>query len=229
MAHPEPVVRLMAARASARILAEWTGPGRDEAGAAFAEALKNSELPVGTAGETLLLLERAAPVVLGWLLSLPETPAFLLRAALDSVGRLGLVEFAYDAGARVNHRDREVRAAALRAMGRLGRVPTRARTAVVIALSDDTEFVRVQAARAAAFVPARLAVMALRGALGDQSWWVRRAAAESLLRQNRWGVAVLRKAARSHPDHFASDMAAQVLLDAGILQARDAPASRRMA
>jgi HEAT repeat protein len=87
---------------------------------------------------------------------------------------------------------------------------------VVIALVDDTEFVRIQAARAAAFVPEANAVTALYEALGDRSWWVRRASAESLLARDAWGISALKKAATSHPDRYAKDMAAQVLLDAGV-------------
>lgn len=133
------------------------------------------------------------------------------------MGRLGLVQLAYEAGARITHKDPEVRAAALRALGRLRRVPSRARDAVIIALADDTEFVRIQAARAAAFVPAESAVTALYQSLSDRSWWVRRASADSLLGEGAWGVSSLQKAAASHPDRYARDMAAQVLRDAGFV------------
>jgi hypothetical protein len=57
---------------------------------------------------------------------------------------------------------------------------------------------------------------ALYEALGDRSWWVRRAAAESLAARDAWGVDALKKASVSHPDRFARDMAAQVLLDGGV-------------
>src|SRR3989442_14967836 len=170
MASPRPVLRLMAARAASRTIASWSGPGLDEAIRSFTEALATSELPVGAAVEMLVLLERAAPTGLSRLLTQAETPAFPVRAALESVGRLRLVELAYEVGTRVTHPDREVRSAALRALGRLGRVPLRARGAVVIALTDDTEFVRVQAARAAAFVAAGDALVALYESLGDLSW-----------------------------------------------------------
>jgi HEAT repeat protein len=213
----------MAARAAARTLSEWAGPGRAEAFGAFSDALSWADLPAGALAETLLLLDRSASGVVARLLSDPNSPPVALRATLDAVGRLHLVEFAYEAGVWIGHQDPEVRAAALRALGRLGRVPMRARDAVVIALADDTEFVRVQAARAAAYVPARIAVNALHGSLGDRSWWVRRAAAESLLNRGRWGIATLRKAARAHRDRFARDMAAQVLLDGGIVHAEEIP------
>ena len=223
MTSPEPVVRLMATRAAARTLSEWFGPGRAEAFQAFAEALPRADLPAGAMAETLLLAEDNASGVVARLLAGPDPPPRVLRATLDAVGRLRLMEFAYEAAVWINHSDPEVRAAALRALGRLGRVPMRARDAVVIALMDDAEFVRVQAARAAAFVPARIAVTALYQALGDWSWWVRRAAAESMLHRGKWGMAALKKAARSHTDGFARDMAAQVMSDAGFLRAEGVP------
>jgi len=226
MASSRPALRLMAARAAARIIASWSGPGLDEAIRSFCDGLVASELPVGAAAEALVLLERSAPAVIARLLSQSDAPAFLLRAALDSVGRLRLVEFAYEAGTRVTHRDREVRSAGLKALGRLGRVPVRARSAVLIALTDDTEFVRVQAARAAAFVPAIDALVALHESLGDLSWWVRRASAESLLRLGRRGLSVLARAARFHPDRFAREMASQVLLDSGLVIPREIPGLR---
>src|SRR6185503_4952075 len=179
--------------------------------------------------ESLLLMEGNAPGVVGRLLADVDASPLVLRASLDAVGRLHLVEFAYEAAVWIGHPHPEVRAAALRALGRLERVPTRARDAVAIALADDTEFVRVQAARAAAFVPARLAVASLYKSLGDRSWWVRRAAAESLLHRGRWGIATLKKAARAHQDRFARDMAAQVLLDGGAVPMAEVPSLKATA
>jgi HEAT repeat protein len=206
----------MAARAAARTLAAWNGPGRYEASADFAESLAAVDLPAGAITEVLILLEDATLQVTARLMADPNLSAPLTRACLDAIGRLGLSPLAYEAGPRITHRDPEVRAAALRALGRLARVPARARDAVIIALADDTEFVRIQAARAAAFIPEASAVTALYEALGDRSWWVRRASAESLVARDAWGIAALKKAATFHPDRYAKDMAAQVLVDAGV-------------
>jgi HEAT repeat protein len=213
--HPQPVVRFMAGRAAARTLAVWSGPEREAGVVSFAEALGRANLPAGVLGEILILLGGAAPAVLARMLAEPNLPPAPSRACLDTVGRTGLVQLAYEAGALATHQDPEVRAAALRTLGRLRRVPARARDAVIIALADDTEFVRIQAARAAAYVPEDSALIALSHSLGDQSWWVRRASAESLLERGEWGVTSLQAAAASHPDRFAMDMAAQVLRDGG--------------
>jgi HEAT repeat protein len=214
---PRAPVRLMAARALARTLAAWTqGPGRDHATASFVGGLETAGLPPGAAGETLQLLEDAAPDVLSRLFSRVSLPVSLLRAALDAVGRLGLSQFTPNLVPRITHHDREVRAAALRALGRLGRSPMQARVAIVIALNDDTEFVRIQAARAAGRLPQRMAVPLLLDSMGDPSWWVRRASAEALLGMGPKGIAALRRASRGHSDRFARDMSAQVLRDAGM-------------
>jgi HEAT repeat protein len=210
------IVRLMAARAAARTLGAWHGPGRYEAEASFAESLAVIDLPAGAVTEVLILLETATLGVTARLMADPKLPAQLVRACLDAIGRAGLSSLSYEAGPWIAHTDPEVRAAALRAMGRLARVPMRARDAVIIALADDTEFVRIQAARAAAFVSEPSAITALYEALGDRSWWVRRASAESLVARDAWGVDALKKAAVAHPDRYARDMAAQVLVDAGV-------------
>jgi HEAT repeat protein len=214
---PRPPVRLMVARACARTLAEWTpGPGRDQAAAAFVAGLERADLPPGAAGETLQLLEGVAPEVLSRLLRRAAPSAPLLRGALNATGRLGLADMADAVVPRITHPDREVRAAALRALSRFPRVPTDARDALVIALNDDTEYVRVQAARAAGRLPQRLGIPLLYDSIGDPSWWVRRASAEALLRMGTKGIAALRRASRKHADRFARDMSEQVLLDAGL-------------
>jgi len=212
--HPKPVVRLMAARAAARTLATWGEPGRDDAIIAFAESLAVLNLPAGAVTEVLILLRNAGPAVAARLMAHSNLSPPVARACLDAIGRLGLVQLAYEVASHATHPDPEVRAAALRALARLRRVPQRARDVVIIALADDTEFVRVQAARAAAFIQAENALAALYQSLGDRSWWVRRASAESLLGSGGWGAEALKKAARSHPDRFAREMAAQVLIDA---------------
>ncbi len=212
---PSEVERLMASRAAARTLAEFpAGPERESGAAAFAGTLARSGLPAGAAGEMLLLLDKAAPPVLERPLAIPELPVPLLRAGVDAIGRLGLVDLSGVPAGVAAHPDPEVRASALRAMGRIGTLPGDAGESVVRSLHDDIEFVRVQATRAAGLLPRRTALPALWNGLGDPSWWVRRASAESLHRLGEPGALTLRQAAARHPDRFARDMAAQVLRDA---------------
>ena len=209
------VGRLMAGRAIARILADWPpGPARDEACAAFTSALEAAPLPAGATAEIIQLLEWSAPPIVRSLLAGERQRPELLRAAADAVGRLGLHDLKGQVGQWITHPDPEVRSAALRSLSRLGRVPLNLSEDLVAALDDQTEFVRVQAAHAAAGLPATLVLPILYEAMGDRSWWVRRASAESLLRLGTAGRTALEKAARSHPDRFARDMSAQVMADA---------------
>ena len=218
----EPIIRLMAGRALAGTLAEWP-PGLEQthAAAAFTETLKEATLPSGAAGEVLLLLEDAARPVLATLLVTTAAHPKILRAALDAAGRLGLSQLKGKVGLSITHPDPEVRAAALRALARLGECPSNFADDLVTALDDQTEFVRVQAARATIGLPQKLVVPLLYETMADRSWWVRRASAESLLRLGTGGRAALRRAAEGHPDRFARDMSAQVLTDAGEMEPTD--------
>ena len=104
-------------------------------------------------------------------------------------------------------------------------MPETAEATLLHAVGDEVDFVRVQAAHAAAFVPAEAALPALEPRLEDASWWVRRAAAASLARLGELGVATVKRAAESHPDKAAREMAVQILLEADELT----PAAARLA
>lgn len=225
LADREPAVRLMALRSLARSLARMPeGPRYDRAVLGMAEAVMTSPIPPGAVEEAMLLLEGAAPRVLGMVLaaSPDDQRAGLVARAIDAVGRLKLLELADDVAAHVAGPDAEVRAAALRALGRLGILPPAAAAGVAGALGDEVEFVRVQAARTAMLLPPGVARPALWRGLGDESWWVRRAAAHGLMGLGVDGPDLLRRASRTHPDRYARQMAFQVLLDAGRLDANRA-------
>jgi HEAT repeat protein len=83
-------------------------------------------------------------------------------------------------------------------------------------LDDDIEFVRVVAVRAARRQPLPHVLALLIERLGDSSWWVRKGAAETLAAMGPAGEEALFEAAESHPDRYARDMAAQVIVDSGI-------------
>jgi HEAT repeat protein len=254
LADPQITVRLMALRGLARTIARMpTQTDKHRSAMALCDRLRVADLPGGAIEECFLLLEDTAPMVLRNLLERPEISSFgvedwaadtrgirrrgkapgfrtrgpgsLLRAALDASGRLKLLELGERVGEFVAYQDPEVRAAAIRAARRLGYLPEAAESALVAALHDHVEFVRVQAAHAAVLLPPESAAAALWGLLGDQSWWVRRAAGESLVQISGTGVRELGRAAHSHPDRYARQMAVQILLDGGHL---DPAGARRL-
>ena len=213
-------VRLMALRSLARSLARMPeGAARDRAILGFSEVVMTSDIPAGAVEEAVLLLEDAAPRVLGIMLAAGpgDRRAGLVARAADAVGRLKLLQLARDVAMHLTDAEPEVRAAALRALGRVGILPAGHEPSVVAALQDDVEFVRVQAAHTATLLPGRVAETQLWALLGDESWWVRKAAANALLRLGARGPRVLERAGRTHPDRYARHMAVQVLLDAGRL------------
>jgi HEAT repeat protein len=223
--HPKPVVRRMAVRAAAGTLATMPpAPGRDGPEARFTAALKGASLKSGVAQESLLLLETRAGAVLRGLLAEPDLDDRLRWVVLETIGRLGLADMAPQVAPSTTHPDPELRAAAFRALHRLGSVPDQAPAPLLDALRDEVDFVRVQASHAAACLPAEVALPALEPLLGDDSWWVRRAAAAAMARLGADGVAAVRRAAEAHPDQGAREMAVQILLEAGVLD----PAAARL-
>jgi HEAT repeat protein len=213
----EPAIRLMALRSVARSLARMPeGPLRDRGILGFSEAVRTAAIPPGAVEECLLLLESAAPPVLAILLAASHDPPLLARV-IDAVGRLKLLELGEQVAVHLEHPEAEVRAAALRTLGRLGYLPASAEASAAAALEDPTEFVRVQASRTAMLLPREVARSALWERLGDESWWVRRAAAQTLMGLGAEGPRLLQGAGTGHPDRFARHMAVQVLLDSGRL------------
>lgn len=215
--HPKPVVRRMAIRAAAGTLATMTPEEPDDPGERFIQSLKGSTLRAGVIEEALLLLETRSAGVLRRLLAEPDLPDSLLWVVTEAIGRLGLADMAEDVAASTTHPDPELRAAAFRALRRLELVPASAQQPLLVALEDEVDFVRVQASHAAAFLPAEVALDALWPRLEDDSWWVRRAAAGAMAKYGDEGLAAVMRAAETHRDQSARDMAVQILLEAGAL------------
>ena len=215
IADHEPVVRVAAARAGVRTLAA-VPPGRDrDVGAAdLIQALETNRLPRGVVEEVLLLGEDAAPQLVGELLLRLDVPIASLKAGLNAAGRLQLFSFTDELIRFVDHADPEIRAAAFRAFRSIGYLPPEAEPAVIAALDDPVEFVRIHASRAARLLAVETALPVLWNVLGDPSWWVRRAAARSLANLGDAGRRELAIASAAHPDRYARDMASQVLRDA---------------
>jgi HEAT repeat protein len=217
----EPSVQNMALRAASRTIAAMR-PGPERVTAVTALLRKLSSRPIGRTAldRALLLLEDAAEPLIIAVLRGSGTDPVLISSCLDSAGRLGLTELAPEIGGYIRTGEAvEVRAAALRALAALRApvalsvLPASALADLRAALSDGEDIVRTQAARAAYLLPADEAVPALVALLGDRSWWVRRAAGNSLHRVPTAGNAALIRASQDNPDRFARDMAAQVLRD----------------
>lgn len=211
---PNLAVSVAAARAAARTLARIDDVvGRVRGAMDLVAAAEAGRLPYGVLEEVVVLSEDSASSVIDALLMSASRRPAALRAALDGIGRLQLLVFAEEVVPYLLHPDLEVRAAALRAVNRLGFLPPSSRGIVVTALHDPVDFIRIHATAAARLLPRPQAVSLLTHALGDRSWWVRRAAADALVALGPGGLAQLGEAARDHPDRFARDMAAQALRD----------------
>jgi hypothetical protein len=189
----DPAIRALALRAVARsIAAVEDGAARDRAAIDLASALARRQFSRGSLDEALLLLEKAAPAAVTSILTDPSADTTLVASALDTVGRLKLSELVGTVCARLQpDAPAEVQAAALRALA--------------------NEILRTQACHAAGVRPPEQLRRELVPLLGDPSWWVRRAAATSLIRAGGEGRRLLTWAAMAHPDRYGRDMANEVL------------------
>lgn len=202
-----PVIRRAALRAAARIHSALSPQRRREHTGTFVAALRSCGLPAEVVAEALGLLGDAAPAILPPLLSDPSLPPSILRGAIQAVGRHRSSAFVHLVQSFASHPDAEARAAAWRALGSIGRLPPSGTDLIRASVRDDQAFVRVHATRAAALLPVGDAIEVLWGRLGDRSWWVRLAAAETLRGLGPEGEESLAQAATRHPDAFARDMA----------------------
>ena len=208
------IISVAAARAAARTLARIEDLfDRDRGAAALGRALDEAELPFGIVEEVVVLSEEAATSLIQVLLLQERPRSAAVRAAVDGIGRLKLLVFAEEVVRFLRDPDDEVRAAALRAVSRLGFLPESSHGIVIAALTDDVDFIRIHATGAVRFLPRPQALSLLSDRLGDRSWWVRRAAADALVALGPAGLAELGRAARAHPDRFARDIAEQALRD----------------
>lgn len=198
LGHRDPTVRFAAARACARVAdAETT---RD-----LAERLATLRFGPRAWLEVLLLL-RSPDAVVDRLLDSADHAA--RWAAIETAGRRHLLRFAEHVADLIGDADPEIRAAALRALAKLGYPPLGREGLLLAATQDGTDYVRLQAVRVLALVSDAWVAPVLWQRLGDPSFYVRQAAAHAL---EAVDADLLRQASASHPDRFARSMALQEL------------------
>lgn len=140
------------------------------------------------------------------------------KLALEALGDAGSTEALGFALPRLNSEDAELRATAVRLLGKLG---TLDHIPQLLARLEDSEwFVRAAAARALEWMASQTrdsmtrhhkeCCRLLGARLKDKSWWVRANAARGLARQGQLGVDVLFQAAESD-DNYARDAALAAL------------------
>jgi hypothetical protein len=215
----------MAIRALARSVAAIPGPAeRSFASRLLVHGLRPTTVAQGLWEEALFRLGDGAAPAVGVLLAEGDGPTGQRVAALNTAGRLKLVELADAVVGQLDADAPDVRAAALRCLAAWDQLPPWSQGKVLAALEDPHEGVRVQATHAAGLLPADLACTRLLVQLADASWAVRRAAGRSFLRVGPAGRTLLEHVARSQWDDFARDMAVHVLSDV-----RDGPAAESSA
>lgn len=209
----EMAVRVMAVRALARSAASFEDPGaRGEAARVLVDLLGRANIPAGAIEEAFLVVGPAAPDVLRVTLVTSQRSS-LVAAALDATGRLHCADLIDEISIHLESADADTRSASWRAVDGVGVLPSNASVKLDAAMRDTAQHVRGQAARAARLLPPADATQKLVHLLADPSWWVRRAAARSLVQVGDEGVSALREASEKHRDRFARHIALEVLVE----------------
>ena len=207
-------VRTMTVRTVARCIAAMPRGAQSPVSLEFLDHLRQKKFGRGEIDEALLLMEGGAEPLVKDVLAGDRDRPELVAACLDATRRLRFeLPDPLAVGALGRDRPSEVRSAAFRLLASMARLPAGAGPAVRDGLVDDEEIVRIQAARAARLLPPDEAIAGLDVLLGDRSWWVRKAAAETLPEIPGRGPAALIAASNDQPDRYGRDMAAQVLRD----------------
>ncbi|GGO35754.1 HEAT repeat domain-containing protein [Deinococcus humi] len=207
--HWHPEIRALALLALSRSVGrlELQRTERTSRVLALHSAIARGEFSVGQVQEALTLLGGAGRVLVQELLL--GAPDILRAATLDVLARQRTGMLEREVLTLLSSANAELRAGALRVLVSSTQVPAESAQTVMDLTEDPTAFVRLQATKAAAYldpVPAgRLWAL-----LGDPHWWVRRAAAQSLLCVPD-GERLLSDAAVSHADRYARDIARTAL------------------
>lgn len=203
--HPHRDIRALALLALSRSVGrlDLRRPERTVRVLALHGAISGGQFSTGQVQETLTLLGDAGlPLSRELLLTAPDT---LKNAALDVLARQRVRSLDVTVTTLLGNDNPELRAGALRVLTSSGTLNPDLHSRVLTLTEDDVPFVRVQATRAAALIDP-LPCARLWTLLGDTHWWVRRAAAQGLLRAPG-GQVLLRQAATRHSDRYARDAA----------------------
>ena len=219
--HRHPEIRALALLALSRSVGRLGLRGHEQTSCvrALHGAITRGEFSVGQVQEALTLMgEAGGELVRELLLGAPD----ILRAAtLDVLARQHSGSLQREVLALLSSPNAELRAGALRVLVSSTQVPAESVQTVMNLTEDPTAFVRLQATKAAAYldpVPAER----LWNLLGNPHWWVRRAAAQSMLRVPD-GERLLGDAAVSHANRYARDIARTALQEYGERQPRVSP------
>jgi HEAT repeat protein len=211
--HWHPEIRALALLALSRSVGRLELPRSERISRVLAlhGAIARGRFSVGQVQEALTLLGGAGRVLVHELLL--GAPDSLRAATLDVLARQRTGTLDREVLTLLSSANAELRAGALRVLVSRTQVPAESAQTVLDLTEDLTAFVRLQATKAAAYLDP-VPVGRLWALLGDPHWWVRRAAAQSLL-QVPDGERLLSDAAGSHTDRYARDIARTALQEYG--------------
>lgn len=212
--HRRLIIRISAARTAARILAATPGlHARHAAVVYFGAALAGSQLPSGIVESLLLSLDNAGQPLLEYLFKKKTLAPDLLKGIILAAGHLRLVDMAPSIVKYIDYPIPAIRAAALQVLAKLGYLPAGAVATVnELVYSSDAD-VSLQAVRALALLPFEKSSSLLWDALAHPDWHVRCAVVYALLQYEANGLAVIQRAADTHPDMLARELVQGFLLD----------------
>jgi HEAT repeat protein len=164
--------------------------------------------------EAMELLGRASTDVIDVVLNDPESWGDrMVVAALVAAGHHRLRRSASNLTRFASSKSRDVRAAALHALGSLEHLPPPAATAVLRAFNDRDPAIRSEAARAARLLDPKRVIPPLEELMTDRDWTVRRIAATTLAELGGPGIRTLIATSLVHGDERARNVATQVLVE----------------
>ena len=176
----------------------------------FLSLFNSGKFSKGVMEEVLMALADKAELLIPCLLSRSNHLAVRI-AALNAIAYKQNAQYLPYCLKPLDDPHPDIRAAALRALHGINFVPPEAYPALLKSLKDPLPFIRNQAVKACRGVLDTAINNHLLLALGDEDWWVRFNAAETLSQRGQAALEKLERAARVHPDPYARDIVGHVL------------------